>query len=160
MRVHHLSFIPIFGAVWVACGQQAALDQAVYRAAEVALKQDLRGYVMAQEAYFLSNGKYVDNTSRLSDFVEFDPTHTVRVHSITPSTGHAAIAYNDSLPQLVCAVFAGSEAAPLEDGAAVGHPTCKRFSTVLTCGHGHAYPALTGYNFCPEHGEELVPEVR
>lgn len=149
-----------FGAALCACSQQAAVSRMGLGAAEAALKSDLRSYLMAQEAYHLSSGKYMDNPSRLSEFVEFTPTHNVRVFSISPATGHSAIAYHDSIPQLVCAVYVGSETAPLEDGAAVGQPTCKQFTTVLTCDRGHAYPALTGYKFCPEHGVELVREER
>lgn len=160
MRSLRVPLITVLGIALFACGQQAAVNQAGLRAAEAALKRDLRGYVMAQEAYYLSSGTYMDNISRLSDVAEFSPTHTVRVHSISRSTGHSAIAYHDSLPQLVCAVFVGSETAPLEDGAAVGQPTCKQFSTILTCARGHAYPALTGYNFCPVHGLGLVREER
>ena len=157
---HSSIVVTLCGAALCACGQQATVDQAVLRAAEAALKSDLRGYVMAQESYYLSSGQYMNAASRLSEFVEFSPTHTVRVHSVSPSMGHSAIAYHDSLPQLVCAVFLGSETAPLDDGAAVGQPTCKQFTTVLACAEGHAYPALTGYNFCPMHGLELVPEER
>ena len=117
------------------------------------LKSSISAYMAVQTGYFAAHERYARHG-------EIDYPPTVRVLSGAAADyvpdGFNAIAYNDSVPQMICGVFVGTATPPLSVEMVEGVPTCALETSILVCEEGHAYPASVEYNFCPMHGHELV----
>ena len=114
------------------------------------LKAELQQYVEAQREFFTANERY----GARHELTDEDATPPADVEDLR--IGHSRVAFNDSIPQMICGVFVGTAEPPLSVEMEDGIPVCQRETSVLVCEEGHAYPATVEYNFCPMHGHALA----
>ena len=97
---------------------------------EATLKSDLRNLVTSQEVFFADHGTYAMSLSELAGTGIYSPSEGVTVVVILSSIrGWNAVAVDDRVPGLVCAMWVGAPGAvtpPLDDNSAEGEATCIR----------------------------------
>jgi hypothetical protein len=101
-----------------------APDSATVEAVRVALRNDLRNFMVAQEAYFAENATYARSRRDMGDMYETSPGVTV-VLLTASELGHSEIAIHDRVPGLVCGVFVGTGSKPLGDQMEERRPFCR-----------------------------------
>ena len=97
-------------------GQQEEPDSATVRAATRTLRSDLRNFVTAQEIYFADHTTYASSLHAMREI--YRPSRGVTLVVLTGSdTGHSAIAIDERVPGLVCAMYIGNAPPPLGRGS-------------------------------------------
>lgn len=92
------------------------------RAFTATLQSDLRNLAVAEEAYYLQNGSYTQDMSRL--FVAASAGVTVSV-SAADSMGWGATAVHPSADRDVCAIFYGSPSSQPAPATSEGTIACQ-----------------------------------
>ena len=108
--------------IFPANAQQARQDSAALASAVSTLKNDLRNYVTAQEQYYAAHSTYAGTAQATT--LRPSPRVTVVVLTFSPK-GHNAVAIHKDVPGLVCAIWVGSHARPLDDPSKEGAPSCR-----------------------------------
>ncbi len=105
-------------------GQQEEPDSATVRAATRTLQSDLRNFVTVQEKYFADHNYYARSLHDVGDmYVTSDGVTLVVLASA--ATGHSAIAIDERVPGLVCAVYVGNAPHPLWQQRGDGEVHCR-----------------------------------
>ncbi len=160
--------VTVLAILLAGCERWKPLDAGQYIRYRSMLRSDLNSYVLSQETYFTDHDRYATSPSQVfqhldtltpgQDYLRL--TEGVRIfHDLVTQDGYSAIAFHDSVPQMVCAVYAGPVPPPLGDDSAEWDRTCRRESAILVCEEGHAYPGITRYELCPVHGVLLEEHV-
>ena len=105
-------------------GQQEEPDSATVRAATRTLQSDLRNFVTVQEMYFADHSYYARSLHDVGDMYLTSDGVTLVVLA-SAATGHSAIAIDERVPGLVCAVVVGNAPRPLWQERAEGEVHCR-----------------------------------
>ena len=105
-------------------GQQEEPDSATVRAATRTLQSDLRNFVTVQEMYFADHEYYAFSLHDVGDMYHTSDGVTLIVLTAA-ATGHSAIAIDERVPGLVCAVYVGNAPHPLWQQRGDGEVHCR-----------------------------------